>query len=70
MGEEGSAVASSAGRETRGESGALASALRVAFETEEWMPPQRPLSEEMTTKSLFGVGLSDGTFAKTSVFPH
>jgi hypothetical protein len=53
--------------EAKGESGELASARRVALVTEEWIPPQRPLSEEMTMKSLCGVGLSAGEFAKTSV---
>jgi len=50
----------------KGESGELASARRVALVTEEWIPPQRPLSEETTMKSLCGVGLSAGEFAKTS----
>ena len=50
----------------RGDSGSLASAFRVALETEEWIPPQRPLSEEMTRKSLLGVGLSVGECSKTS----
>ena len=36
----------------RGVSGSWAKARRVALETEEWIPPQRPLSEEMTMKSL------------------
>ena len=61
MGEEASTVKSLAEAPARGESVALLIARRVALETEEWIPPQRPLSEEMTTKSLFGVGLSDGT---------
>lgn len=39
---------------------------RVAFETEEWMPPHRPLSEEITMKSL-RLGASSGlAFWKTS----
>ena len=53
--------------EAKGESGELASARRVALVTEEWIPPQRPLSEETTMKSLRGVGLSAGECAKTSV---
>jgi hypothetical protein len=53
--------------EAKGESGLLASARRVALVTEEWIPPQRPLSEETTIKSLRGVGLSAGECAKTSV---
>ena len=61
IGEEESTVTSLAEAPARGESGALLKARRVALETEEWIPPQRPLSEEMTMKSLFGVGLSDGT---------
>jgi len=47
--------------ETRGESSALANARRVALDTEEWIPPQRPLSDEIMMKSLLGVGLSEGT---------
>jgi hypothetical protein len=50
----------------KGESDVLAIARRVAFETEEWIPPQRPLSEETTMKSFRGVGLSLAAFAKTS----
>src|ERR1700761_8477807 len=39
---------------------------RVAFETEEWIPPHRPLSEEITMKSL-RVGAPSGlAFWKTS----
>jgi hypothetical protein len=39
---------------------------RVAFETEEWMPPHRPLSDEITMKSL-RLGASSGlAFWKTS----
>jgi hypothetical protein len=39
---------------------------RVVFETEEWIPPQSPLSEDTTTKSL-RVGASSGlAFWKTS----
>ncbi len=30
------------------------------------MPPQRPLSDDTTMKSLLGVGLSEGVLAKTS----
>src|ERR1700761_2658283 len=29
-------------------------ALRVALDTEEWIPPQRPLSEDRTIKSFLG----------------
>ena len=65
--EEGSTVESLEEPPAKGESAALLIARRVALETDEWIPPQRPLSEEMTTKSLFGVGLSDGTWVKTSV---
>ena len=53
--------------ESRRESSALFKARQVALETEEWIPPQRPLSEEMMMKSLLGVGSSEGTWAKTSV---
>jgi len=63
----GSTVESLAEEETRGESSALFKARRVALDTEEWIPPQRPLSEEIMMKSLLGVGLSEGTWAKTSV---
>ena len=63
----GSTVKSLAEVETRGESSTLFRARRVAVETEEWIPPQRSLSEEMMIKSLLGVGLSEGTWAKTSV---
>ena len=35
-----------------------AKARRVALVTEEWIPPQRPLSEEMTIKSLCLAGFS------------
>ena len=47
-------VESFAEAETKGESSALANARRVAFETEEWIPPQRPLSNEIMTKSSLG----------------
>lgn len=50
----------------RGDSGSLEMAFRVAFVTEEWIPPQRPLSDDTTTKSFVGVGLSEGVLAKTS----
>lgn len=51
----------------RGDSGSLVRALRVVFVRDEWIPPQRPLSEETTMKSLFGVGLSEGVFTKSSM---
>lgn len=51
----------------RGDSGSAVRALRVAFVRDEWIPPQRPLSEETTMKSLFGVGFSEGVFAKSSI---
>ena len=51
----------------RGDSGSPVRALRVAFVRDEWIPPQRPLSEETTMKSLFGVGVSEGVFTKSSV---
>lgn len=41
IGEDGSAFASGPIRD-----------LRVSLESDEWMPPQRPLSDETTTKSL------------------
>jgi hypothetical protein len=42
-------------------------AARVNLETEEWIPPQRPLSEETTIKSLRLPGDSDGALAKISL---
>jgi len=49
MGEAGSACASGPMRD-----------LRVSLERDEWTPPQRPLSDETTTKSLrLGVSLGD-----------
>lgn len=39
---------------------------RVDFETEEWIPPHRPLSEEMTMKSLRLETSSEVELAKTS----
>lgn len=39
---------------------------RVDFETEEWIPPHRPLSEEMTMKSLRFETSSEVELAKTS----
>ena len=65
--ESGLTVASLALAVASGESPAPVRALRVALDTEEWIPPQRPLSDEITMKSLFGVGLSEGTCSKTSV---
>ncbi len=50
----------------KGESVALLIARRVAFETEEWIPPQRPLSEETTIKSLRAEDLSSVATLKTS----
>lgn len=43
-----------------------AMARRVALDTEEWIPPQRPLSEETTIKSLRFAGVSEGACWKTS----
>lgn len=40
---------------------------RVAFATEEWMPPHMPLSEETTMKSLRLPGVSAGACWNTSV---
>ena len=39
---------------------------RVNLETDEWIPPQRPLSEEMTMNSLCLDGLSTSEFWNTS----
>ena len=40
---------------------------RVAFETEEWIPPHMPLSEETTMNSLRLPGVSAGACWNTSV---
>lgn len=58
------------GVSTSEEASAVVSAMdrRVALETEEWIPPQSPLSEEMTMKSLRLGFSSRGALAKTSVY--
>ena len=66
-GDSGSTRASFSFALARRESLSPVRAFRVALLTEEWIPPQRPLSDEITIKSLLGVGLSDGTCSKTSV---
>jgi hypothetical protein len=51
----------------RGDSAEPAKARRVALVTEEWIPPQSPLSEEMTMKSFLDAGAAEVEWAKTSV---